>query len=128
MSQHNKIIGNIGGMGPEAGVMLHQYVNFAARKILKTKKDADYPDVIHLALPDGISDRTDYLLGLTDENPADAVISIAEILSQIGRKRNLPILATIACVTFHTRPLWEKFISGISKLDNISFVSLLDST
>lgn len=128
MTKHNKIIGILGGMGPEAGCILHQYINHAAKQLLKTEKDEDYPNVIHFAMPSTISDRTDFLLGITEENPAEAVAHIAKMLSMIAQEMDTTIVSCVACNAFHSRPIWDYFYTQVQTLTNLSFVHLVDST
>jgi aspartate racemase len=128
MIKHNKIIGIIGGMGPEAGCKLHSLINLAAKEIIHTKRDADYPEVIHFSMPETITDRTDYLLGLSDVNPANAVIPMVQMLAEIGQQLKKDLVVCVACNTFHASPIWDGFNEHVSKIENIKIVHLIDVT
>lgn len=77
MTIHNdNIIGIVGGMGPKAGLNLFD-------KILKhtdAATDQDHISVILASLPKYIIDRTQFLEGETDINPA---INIAKIIRKL---------------------------------------------
>lgn len=93
----NKTIGIIGGMGPYAGIDIH---NKIYQNTLATS-DKDYLDVIHFALAKGIPDRTEFLLGKTAINPADVLAN---------KICNYPLdVIGIACNTFHAPKIFSVF-------------------
>jgi aspartate racemase len=127
MTRHDhKIIGIIGGMGPEAGCVLHSYINMAARELLNTSRDEDYPDVMHLSMPRLIPDRTEFLLGLEEVNPAIAAADVTSILNDCAKKFDKSVIACVACDTFHANPIWDAFFQKISTLDNVQMLHLVD--
>lgn len=128
MTNPHKIIGILGGMGPEAGCLMHRYVNSQARNILITIKDSDHPEIIHYSMPQHITDRSAFLLGHTDINPADELIKQAFLLNDTGKNLNKNIIACVSCDTFHTPRIWEKFTKGIETFEYISMVNMVDET
>ena len=58
------LIGILGGVGPLAGVLLHEKIV----KGTKAKSDQDHFDIVHMCLPQYVSDRTDYLLAVADDS------------------------------------------------------------
>lgn len=128
MTNHKKIIGILGGMGPEAGCIMHRYINQAAKEILKTARDDDYPDIIHMSMPQEIPDRTDFLLGLTEENPGLALGDIAILLAGMAETINKSIVACVSCDTFHANPIWHAFSAKIERYDNLQMVHMVDET
>lgn len=83
-----RLIGIVGGVGPYAGVDLY-------RKILeqtKACKDQEHLPIAMLSLPGEICDRTAFILGETDINPAYAIVDILKKLEGVGAE-----VAAIAC-------------------------------
>lgn len=128
MSKREKIIGIIGGMGPEAGVIMQSYINQAAQKILQTKRDLDFPNIIHLSMPQHIPDRTDFLIGIESENPAIIVAEQANFLAHMGNQLDKDVLACIACDTFHANAIWQPFYKSIEHAENLHIIHMVDET
>ncbi len=61
MLQKAAIIGIIGGMGPEAGRILHGLIIEETKKLRHVSQDQDHCDVLHFALPSIIPDRATYI-------------------------------------------------------------------
>ncbi len=87
-----KIIGVVGGMGPYAGLNLVEKIFDHTR----AASDADHLPVALLSYPDRIPDRTAYLLGETEVNPAEAIAGIALTLDRLGATA-----AGLPCNTAH---------------------------
>lgn len=128
MTNQNRIIGILGGMGPEAGCLMHRYVNSEAKNILHTIKDADHPSIIHYSMPEYITDRSAFLLGHTDKNPADELIKQAQLLNDTGRKLNKKIIASVSCDTFHAPRIWQTFIKAVENLEYVSMINMVNET
>lgn len=91
-------IGVIGGMGPYAGLDL-------VRKIFDqtvANKDHDHLPVALLSYPGHIPDRSPFLFGDTDLNPAHAMVDLAERLEAAGCS-----VAAVPCNTAHTPPIFD---------------------
>lgn len=91
-------IGVVGGAGPFAGVDL-------AFKILRSTNAATDQDHIPLTLisaPGAIEDRSRFLLGESNINPAHAVVQIIERLAACGATA-----IGIPCSTMHAPPIFD---------------------
>ncbi len=102
-SEHNNngknIIGIVGGIGPEAGVYLHNKIV----KLTKAKKDQEHFSIIHMAYPHEIVDRSSYLLDPQNyTNPGIAVYNIIERLYRSGAQ-----VIGVPCNTCHARPILD---------------------
>lgn len=100
------VIGIIGGMGPCAGLDL-------VKKIFDQTlagTDQDHLPVALLSLPSAIPDRTEYLLGRTDINPAGAIADVALQLERMGAQ-----VVAIACNTAHAHPIFESVLVKLTK-------------
>lgn len=75
-----KIIGIVGGMGPRAGLALHE----AIIRNTQVTTDQDHHSVLLFTLPNQIPDRSAFILGESDLNPALSIISIIRKLYQAG--------------------------------------------
>ncbi len=74
------MIGIVGGMGPIAGIDL-------SRKIVNqtiASKDQEHITQILYSAPKGIGDRTEYILGMIEENPAFEIVRIILNLEKMG--------------------------------------------
>lgn len=87
---NDKIIGIIGGMGPEATIDLYSKILMATR----VKKDQDHFRVIIDSNPK-IPDRTKAILGI-GESPVDEIIKTGKTLEKIGVD-----VACLPCITSH---------------------------
>ena len=98
MTFPSPLIGILGGMGPQAGLDL-------ANKIItltRTRKDQDHIPFILFSLPATIPDRTGFLLGKEDINPAHAIADQFERMSAMG-----VTMAVMACNTAHAGPIFS---------------------
>jgi len=96
--QNETIIGIVGGLGPYAGVDLME-------KILdqtEARSDQEHLSIALISLPCRIEERTAFLLGETDNNPAEAVFEIIVKLEQIGAG-----IAAIPCNTMHSPLIFD---------------------
>ena len=90
-----KTIGIIGGMGPFAGLDVNKklYQNTLAQN------DQEHLNVVCLSLSKGLPDRTEFILGKTDINPAKI---LAEKINQYPME-----VVGIACNTFHSPVIFD---------------------
>ena len=92
------LIGILGGMGPQAGLDLaDKLITLTA-----TQSDQDHIPFILFSLPDVIPDRTSFLLGQSDLNPAYAIADQFEKMSSMGIT-----VAVMACNTAHASPIFD---------------------
>lgn len=113
-------IGIVGGVGPEAGYDL-------ARKILlqtQANGDSDHLPVVLISEPAKVTDRSSYLLGCSDQNPANAVFEIVKSLVQVGAS-----VIGIPCNTMHAKPIFDRLISLLeSEKMNVSVIHMIEQT
>ncbi len=98
MSTKKPLVGILGGMGPQAGLDL------AAKLIAMTRTECDQEHIpfVLFSIPGKITDRTAYLRGEVDVNPAHAIAGQLEKMANLG-----VTLAVIACNTAHARPIYD---------------------
>lgn len=114
------MIGIVGGMGPMAGLRLHELI--LAETV--AHKDQDHLPILHLSMPAAVPDRTAYLVGDTDENPAYAIAAMLQKLEFAGAE-----VAGIACNTSHSRPILRVIEEEIERLGlGIRLLSIVDAT
>jgi aspartate racemase len=92
------MIGIVGGVGPHAGIDL-------ARKILDQTAagaDQDHLPMALLSLPGEITDRTEFLVGRAEGNPAEAIARVILDLERIGAG-----VVGIPCNTAHAPAIFE---------------------
>jgi aspartate racemase len=104
---HQKVIGIVGGMGPEAGIALHKSIlaNTNART------DQEHLSIITMSFPGLISDRTAYLEGKSSINPAYEIARVIDKLSLVGAE-----VIGIACNTCHVPKIFEIVMDEVSKI------------
>lgn len=107
MLQKAAIIGIIGGMGPEAGRILHGLIIEETKKLRHVGQDQDHCDVLHFALPSIIPDRATYIFDQTQPNPVDILIEIVKSAVSVGKQFNRPIISVVPCNTFHAPVLFD---------------------
>ncbi len=123
--QQKKIIALIGGMGPESGLKLHSYLLSEVQRFKSIECDQDHLDVVHLSFGSQIPDRTDFLVGKSSDNPADAVFDQFLVLQEMAKHYKRKILAIIACNTFHASPIYNRLLKKIDEA-SIKDVELLN--
>ena len=97
MNKH-RTIGIVGGMGPEAGILLF-------RSILahtKASTDQDHLSVLLMSCPGEITDRTEYLEGIAAVNPAYSVAEVIKKLDGAGA-----VVIGMACNTVHAPEIFN---------------------
>jgi aspartate racemase len=97
--EQTKVIGVVGGVGPYAGIDL---VKKIFDQTLATK-DQDHLPVILFSLSADIEDRTAFLLGQSDRNPAFSIIEVLKKLSAAGAS-----VAGIPCNTAHAPRIFDR--------------------
>jgi aspartate racemase len=92
------MIGIVGGIGPMAGIDLY-------KKIVENtlaQRDQEHLSVLLAALPGEITDRTAFLLGANDQNPAAALARVVLLLENAGAGH-----IGIACNTAHAPAIFD---------------------
>lgn len=102
-----------GGVGPMAGVLLHEKI---VRHTANTTADRDHVDIVHFSLVSDLPDRTGFLRGEERDNPgtilAQKMRPMAEALGAAGREWNV----VVPCVTFHTPVIFDAFHAEMTRL------------
>jgi len=94
-----KWIGVVGGVGPFAGIDLLGKI--AAQTAVT--RDQDHLTVLNWSQPTTIVDRTEYLLGQVDENPAGALAAQVQQLARMGAG-----VVGIPCNTAHAPRIFNQ--------------------
>lgn len=92
------VIGVVGGMGPVAGARLVELI----ARLTPALRDQDHRDVLLVSMPGRISDRSEFLLGHSQENPGVAVAECVQLLVRAGAT-----CVGIACNSAHAPPIWD---------------------
>ena len=106
MTFPSPLIGILGGMGPRAGLDL-------AEKLIgltRAQNDQDHIPFILFSLPEMVSDRTAFLLGRQETNPAYAIAEQFEKMSSLGCT-----IAAMACNTAHAGPIFDVALELLRK-------------
>jgi len=120
MPRKDDVIGIIGGMGPAAGV------DFADKIVHQTQAHTDHehlPTAL-LSFPARIVDRSTFLFGDTDENPAYALAQIARQLESVGAG-----VAGIPCNTAHAPAIFDTIQADLERTGHtIRVLHMIDET
>lgn len=96
-----------GGVGPAAGVKLHE------RIIQNTKTngaDQDHIEVHHYSRSEKIGDRTLYLFGDDVPSPIEGMFETMQIAQTAAKAAHKDAVAGIPCNTFHAPKIWDEFM------------------
>jgi aspartate racemase len=115
-----------GGVGPMAGVALH------AKIIENTRTDGtdqSHLEIFHYSCSSLIPDRTEYLLGRVESNPA---LGMAEVFSRAWASladTGKMAVGGVPCNTFHAPAVFEPFLSRLRAAGiGIPIVHMLEET
>ncbi len=114
-----KTIGIIGGVGPYAGLDL-------CRKIMDNtiaKTDYDHLPLVLLSDPLLVPNRTEYITGKSNINPAYGIIDGFKKLKKSGAE-----VVAIACNAAHSRQIFDIVTDWNNKEGNLTIVSIIDET
>lgn len=98
MTLPSPLIGILGGLGPQAGLDLAEKLI----KLTQAGRDQDHLPFVLFSLPQMVGDRTAYLLGQEQTNPAYAIAEQLEKMSTLGVS-----IAVMACNTAHASPIFD---------------------
>lgn len=102
----------LGGVGPMAGVKLHEKViNFS-----EASCDQDHMELVHLSTP--IADRTKFLFSMEGPNPGDEMFEAVQGLSKLALQRKKYVIAGVPCNTFHSPKIWDNLFDQTKKMNN----------
>lgn len=116
--QNETMIGIVGGVGPYAGVDLME-------KILdqtEARSDQEHLSIALISLPGRIEERTAFLLGETDNNPAEVVFEIVVKLEQIGAG-----IVGIPCNTMHSPRIFDLLLKKMKDTkSNVKLIHMIN--
>lgn len=114
------MIGVVGGVGPYAGLDLMKNIFDQT----KAANDQEHMDVLLLNMGSRIPDRTEYLLGQVDQNPAKAIAEVLVQLEEAGAT-----VAGVACNTAHADEIMSETLEILSqKGSSIVVRNMIDET
>jgi aspartate racemase len=120
----NKVIGIIGGMGPKAGLTLHKRI---LDNTITNGLDQDHLPIIHISFSSLISDRTNFILKKTDDNPKTGAIECIKILNNSIKNLNCEkIIVGIPCNTFHSNIIFKDFSNEVKRYENIILLNMVE--
>lgn len=112
-------IGIVGGMGPHAGIELARLCTTLA----DVTRDQDHPDLLLVSRPASLPDRTEYLAGRSDSNPAAGILAVVQELAAAGATA-----IGIACNTSHAAPILDPVRAGLAaRWPAVRFCSLVEA-
>jgi len=115
MEHKEKIIGIVGGMGPQSGLALYQSILYHTPALI----DQHHLSVILMSFPGHIGDRTAFLEGEIAENPAYNIVKIITKLEQAGAS-----IIGLACNTSYSAKIYQVILKELEDLK--SQVTLLN--
>jgi aspartate racemase len=141
MEAREVMVGICGGVGPAAGLLLHQII---VENTDANGADQGHLSVCHFSRSHDMTDRTEYLLYAADplrgkpgqdtiENPALGMARTFEMMRAAAAQGKAKLVAGVPCNTFHAKPIWDEFLrrtrhESVDKADSIVFVHMLDET
>ncbi|NQU08999.1 MAG: aspartate/glutamate racemase family protein [Candidatus Abyssubacteria bacterium] len=99
-----ELIGIVGGVGPYAGLDLAEKIFDQTR----ARTDQEHLSVVLLSLPGEIEDRTEFILGRTQINPAVAMVEVIRKLEQMGAT-----VMGIPCNTAHAPQIFDVMLEKL---------------
>ncbi|MBM4169789.1 MAG: aspartate/glutamate racemase family protein [Ignavibacteria bacterium] len=100
------LIGIVGGMGPYAGLDL-------AKKVFDqtiATRDQEHLPLVLVSAPEEIEDRTLFVTGKSNRNPADSIFPVITMLAQAGAT-----VAGIPCNTAHAPQIISPLVAKINE-------------
>lgn len=106
MTFRHPLIGILGGMGPQAGIDMAEKLTAQT----PARIDQEHVPFVLFSLPGRIPDRTSFLFGDVDINPAGSIADQFEKMAEIG-----VTTAVMACNTAHAGPIFDVAMEMLSK-------------
>jgi len=115
-----------GGVGPQAGTLLHNYI---IENTLTDGTDQDHLDVYHFSRSSDIPDRTDSLESGNVEKPALGMYKTFKIAASAIDIAKKYAVGGIPCNTFHAPEIFEKFEKLMKEFEpKIKIVNMIEET
>ncbi|GMF09347.1 unnamed protein product [Phytophthora lilii] len=148
------MLGICGGVGPAAGLLLHQLI---LQNTDSAGEDQGHLNVCHFSRSEDMTDRTEYLVyaassgaDVTDsdsdcgsssgevpcdsdsvkevENPACGMARTFAMMHAAAAAGRARLVAGVPCNTFHAQPIWDEFIRRTGHASNVQHVHMLEET
>ncbi len=114
------MIGIVGGVGPYAGIDLLKKVYDSTL----ANSDQEHLATLLLSLPEKINDRTEYLEGRVNENPAIAISEIILKLQNCGATH-----VGIPCNTAHSKKIFNEITTRlINQRSSVKLLNMIEET
>ncbi|EQC37556.1 hypothetical protein SDRG_05155 [Saprolegnia diclina VS20] len=131
------LVGILGGVGPAAGLVLHQEI---LRNTLNDGTDQGHLDVVHISRSSDMAARPAYLAQLEAgettadddhnaiENPAYGMARSLSMLVLAAEARSARLIVGVPCNTFHASPIWDTFAALVAAehADHVTLLHMLD--
>lgn len=130
MSQQ-RLIGILGGLGPEAGRLLQGYITEESMRQRTIRCDQDHCDVIHLSLPSLIPDRASYIFDQSQPNPTPIIYKILMSMKSMAELYGRALSVCIPCNTYHAPVLFDPLqdmLAQDNKNQNVRILNLIDES
>lgn len=102
-------IGIVGGMGPQAGIDLANHIC----RLVEADKDQDHKSVILMSFPGYIVDRTAFIEGKEEVNPAYNIIRVIDKLENAGAE-----VVGMACNSSHMPEIYDVILEELERLNS----------
>lgn len=106
--KNDSIIGIVGGMGPQAGLLLFNKIV----EYTKAKEDQQHLSVVLMSFPKHIVDRTSFLEGSSFVNPAFSIAEIIRKLKCVGAS-----VIGMACNTSYSPQIYDVIREELDRTD-----------
>lgn len=100
-------IGIFGGMGAEAGVLMHRIFIEETRRLRPVHCDQDDVDMLHLSFGAQVPDRATYIWDQSKPSPVEPSVKILESIAQVAQTWGRTALTVIPCNTYHSPVLFD---------------------
>ncbi len=121
-----KVIVIGGGVGPLAGVKLHQHI---IENTLTNGTDQDHLEIYHLSRSADIMDRTEALLSGTPEIPAEGMFRTFKIADAALKTVGKTGVGGVPCNTFHAPAIFNHFTQLVSHAHlSTSIINMITET
>jgi len=123
---NEKVIVIGGGVGPLAGVKLHQYIIENTRT---NGTDQDHFDIYHLSRSSNITDRTEALQAGKPELPAEGMFRTFALADSALKSAGKHGVGGVPCNTFHAPAIFNHFTQLLSTADlSLSVINMIEET
>lgn len=122
----DKVIVVAGGVGPQAGLQIHQHI---LANTCTDGTDQAHLDVFHFCRPHAIPDRTAALLEQREMEPVLGMLETFRIAEAAIAASGKQAVGAVLCNTFHAPPIMRQFLSGMHGRDSlIRILDMVDET